>query len=290
MTIDSNSRPEKMDYTFELDATGNASPDAGASSVTTLEAPPKMLITVNPNPLVETGTGNVEAVVEVSTASWLAGAEVDISSYQLDASCKGGVTFTSISSGVTAPTTGNPIGITLDADGNAVVAVNGRQCAAGNRLFEAALAAAPYYSAVSTLDVLASQNAQPGITGYPGDEVITGTTTGSGESDVYAVFYVGAPSVYAEQYVQIQASGLVDRCGAGSFWVSNEGTSTTTGTVAGSSQTWLAQLDDNGNAVFAFFGASCASGTSTVLADFEAGRHQGYMTLFEILSPRNIIP
>ena len=107
---------------------------------------------------------------------------------------------------------------------------------------------------------------------------------------MYAVFFVEAPSVYAEQYVEIQANELVDRCGQGSYWVSNQGMSETDGTVTGSSATWTAQLDDNGNAVFGFFGASCASGTSTVLADVEAGLHPSYSDLIKILSPRNVVP
>lgn len=184
----------------------------------------------------------------------------------------------------------DPIQVTLDGDGNAAVIVSGDECAAGTWMLEADLAATPFYSALTTLDVLPPQNTTHGVVGYPSDEVITGNTTASGESDMYAVFFVEAPSVYAEQYVEIQANELVDRCGEGSYWVSNQGTSATDGTVAGSSPTWTAQLDDNGNAVFEFFGASCASGTSTVLADVEAGVHPSYSNHITILSPRNILP
>ena len=40
-----------MDYTFKLDAKGATAPDATATSETMLQAPPKMLITVSPNPV-----------------------------------------------------------------------------------------------------------------------------------------------------------------------------------------------------------------------------------------------
>jgi hypothetical protein len=290
VTIHANSGTKEVDYTFKLDARGPTAPDATATSQTMLKAPPKLLITASPNPLVETGAGDIEAVVQVSTTELLAGARVNISSTELDASCKGGVTFTSIAPGVTAPVSSDPIQVTLDGDGNAAVVVSGDECAAGNWMLEADLAATPFYSALTTLDVVPPQNTTHGVVGYPSDEVVTGNTTASGESDMYAVFNVEAPSVYAEQYVEIQANELVDRCGEGSYWVSNQGMSETDGTVAGSSTTWTAQLDDNGNAVFEFFGASCASGTSTVLADVEAGLHPSYSDLLTILSPRNIVP
>ena len=290
MTVDSNTGSKDVDYTFKLVAKGATAPDATATTQTMQKAPPKMLITVSPNPLVETGAGHVEAVVQVSTTELLAGAHVNISSIELDSSCRGGVTFTSIAPGATAPTTSDPIQVTLDGDGNAAVMMNGYECDAGTSLLEADLASTPFYTALTTIDVLPPGRTTLGVAGYPSEEVITGDTTASGESDLYAVFYVEAPSVYAEQYVEIQSNELVGRCGLGSYWVSNEGSSTTTGTASGSSPTWTAQLDDNGNAVFGFFGASCASGTSTVLADIEAGLHPSYSTLARILSPRNIIP
>jgi hypothetical protein len=255
-----------------------------------LKAPPKMLITVSPNPVVETDSGDIEAVVQVSTTELLAGARVNISSTDLDAMCRGGVTFTSIAPGFTAPVSSDPIQVTLDSDGNAAVMVSASECAAGTSMFEADLATTPFYSALTTLDVLPPRNTTHGVFSYPTDEIVTGNTTASGQSDMYAVFFVEAPSVYAEQYVEIQANELVDRCGQGSYWVSNQGMSETDGTVTGSSATWTAQLDDNGNAVFAFFGASCASGTSTVLTEVEAGLHPGYSTAFTILSPRAVIP
>jgi hypothetical protein len=44
-------------------------------------------------------------------------------------------------------------------------------------------------------------------------------------------------------------------------------------------------LDDDGNAVFLFFGASCAAGTSDVVADVLAGTHPTYTTTFTIVPP-----
>ena len=46
-----------------------------------------------------------------------------------------------------------------------------------------------------------------------------------------------------------------------------------------------ALLDDDGNAVFGFFGKSCAAGTSEVIADVEAGTHPTYVTTYTVDPP-----
>jgi hypothetical protein len=96
------------------------------------------------------------------------------------------------------------------------------------------------------------------------------------------VFTVETSSRYSEQTVEIQSNELVDRCGGGSEWVTNVDTFS-------DSTTATAVLDDNGNATFTFYGVSCATGTSTVLAQVEAGLHPKYMTTFKVKSPRSTI-
>ena len=44
-------------------------------------------------------------------------------------------------------------------------------------------------------------------------------------------------------------------------------------------------LDDDGNAVFVFYGASCAAGDSAVIADVDAGTHPTYVTTFSVNPP-----
>ena len=48
----------------------------------------------------------------------------------------------------------------------------------------------------------------------------------------------------------------------------------------------ISTLDDDGNASFVFKGSSCASGSSTVIADVLAGTHPTYTTKFKILPRR----
>ena len=51
--------------------------------------PPFITVTVDPNPLVETGQSEVHAVVQVETSPSFAGDMVNIDSSQLEASCRG---------------------------------------------------------------------------------------------------------------------------------------------------------------------------------------------------------
>lgn len=254
-----------------------------------------MAVQVDPNPLVETGQSYVYATVQVETSASFAGDPVDISSPQLSAVCEGAVVFTAIGA-----SPGQSITVTLDDDGNATVVVVGENCAPGASVIEADLAVAPYDTALTTLDAEPPVVTTPGVTGYPqtsgtvtGGEVETGDT-GSlfGGSYVYGVFYVETDPVYAEQTVEISSPELQARCGA--EWVFSPlltGTSSlgTGSTVISPNTTASTTLDDDGNAVFVFAGASCAAGSSEVIADVEAGTHQTDVTSFSILPPQPTI-
>lgn len=253
-------------------------PMIGVTSVASA-ATPKITISVTPNPLIETGASVVAAVVQVRALPGLAGDTVNISSIQLTNSCES-VDFYSIAGGVDSEGT-NPIAVTLDNDGNATVIVVGDECAPGNKKFLADLSGAPYWSATTNLKVESPAGTKHGIDSYPSTEVETGTSGEGGNSDVYAVFYVETGSVYAEATAEIQSDELVDRCGGGSEWVTNNGTFDST--------TATATIDDNGNAAFIFFGVSCAAGTSTIIADIEAGLHPTYKGSFKVQSPRSTI-
>ena len=106
-------------------------------------------------------------------------------------------------------------------------------------------------------------------------------TDSCGGSDVYAVFYVETSPVYAEQPVEISSPELQSRCGTFSTF------DTPTGLILDDGVTTT--LDDDGNAVFYFMGASCAAGSSVVTADVEAGSHPTYTTTFNIVAPQPTI-
>jgi hypothetical protein len=191
--------------------------------------------------------------------------------------CGGAVLFGSLQPG--AAYTADSVEVALDADGNATVSLYGIDCAPGSSLIDASMTVAPYLSATGTVDAGPPAVTPAGVSGYPADEVETGNTATSGESDVYAVFYVETDPVYAEQSAEIESNELVDRCGGpiAPVWISNQGSFSTT--------TATATLDDDGNAVFAFSGSSCAAGPSTVVATILAGIHSGYTTTFTIVAP-----
>ncbi|HXQ60897.1 MAG TPA: hypothetical protein VN796_01115 [Acidimicrobiales bacterium] len=248
-------------------------------------------VTVSPNPVVETGTSEIHAVVEVETLQSFAGDEVTISSQQLLNSCAPGtVQFVTNSRGAGPEFFSDAISVAIDADGNATVALYAVDCAPGTDLIEADLATAPYLTATSVLTVLPPAVTPEGLTGVPNDEVETGNTSGvsnpSGDSDVYAVFYVETDPAYAEEMAEISSPELESRCGEGWWWQGgNDGSVVSEPTGVVSLPGPVSLLDNDGNAVFVFFGASCAPGDSTVIADVEAGNHPTYSSVYTILAP-----
>jgi nitrous oxidase accessory protein NosD len=226
----------------------------------------------------------VSAVVQVQTSPSYAGDPVLISSSQLKASCGGGVTFETLQLGSTLSprTSPNSITVVLDGDGNATVVVTGVDCAPGSDLVEADLTVAPYLTETTTVTVVPPEVTAAGVTGYPADEIETGDTAKSGDSDVYTVFSVETSPVYAEQTVEISSAQLEARCGGGWRWEPGAGA-----VVDQASATTVASgiLDDDGNATFVFKGVSCAAGTSEVIADVEAGSHPTYTSTYTIEAP-----
>ena len=118
---------------------------------------------------------------------------------------------------------------------------------------------------------------RPGWPAIPADEVETGNSAASGESDVYAVFYVETDPVYAEQSAEIESAQLFDRCG-GRMPVDLQ-----PGVLPHGQAT--ATLDDDGNAVFAFSGRRARRDPPTSSPTILAGIHSGYTTTFTIVAP-----
>jgi hypothetical protein len=264
---------------------------------------PAITVQVDPEPVIETGQSEIHAVVQVETSPAYAGDAVNIDSTQLTASCHS-VDFENLQGGggVFAPhRVTNRIDAILDDDGNATVIVDGYDCAPGPSVIEADLEASPFLTAITTLVASPPNVTAPGVTPYPQtggllQEIETGDTSASGDSNVYAVFYVETSPVYAEQVVEIDSSQLDSRCIEGWRWEPGNTAgigvngATSSGPQYGTGQNTgrkaSAILDDDGNAVFVFKGISCASGPSTVIADVEAGTHPTYSTTFTVLPPQ----
>jgi hypothetical protein len=234
-------------------------------------------VTVDPNPIIETGVSQVVGVIQVEAQPAFAGDSVFVYSQQLANSCEYVQYNENEGSTPSVLLKGDGATITLDNDGNATVFFAGYECAPGPSLFEADLVSAPYYTATTTLTALPPNVTTAGLTAYPNPEVEVGdgTTTGS---NVYAVFYFEDNPVYAETPVEISSAQLDNRCLGGEDWAAgNDGMGSTTGAET--------TLDNDGNAVFAFQGISCAPGTSTVVGDLVGGTHDTFSTNFTINSP-----
>jgi hypothetical protein len=249
-------------------------------------------------------------VIQVETHPNFAGDMVNIDSTQLSSSCLW-LKFESIATAPLGPLTPNVypnrIDVVLDDDGNATVIVDGQDCAPGTSVIEADLEVAPFDTALTTLTALPPNVTAPGITGFPmvtvggqtiSGEVETGDTSTSGDSDVYAVFYVETNPVYAEQLVEISSSQLEARCIRGWRWeagnVGSVGVGTpnqvVTGTGVNNNAKVSTFLDDDGNAVFVFKGVSCAAGPSTVIADVLAGTHDTFTSTYTVVAPTPSVP
>jgi len=275
--------------------TGSSSTGGATGTSTT-----NIAVTIDPNPLVETGQSEIHAVIQVETLANFAGDVVDINSSQLVSSCAS-VAYETVAGGLPPQTSPDEITAVLDDDGNATVVVDGTNCAPGTDIIEADLEQAPYLTALTTLTASPPVTTTPGVTGYPNPEVETGDTGAglngpSGNSDVYAVFYVEDNPVYAESLVEIGSSQLEARCGLGWRWEpGNGGTPVQVvgapGAPAGPNTGPEPEttLDDDGNAVFVFKGVSCAAGDSTVIADVLAGTHDTFYTTYTITAPEPTI-
>jgi hypothetical protein len=233
---------------------------------------------------VETGQSEIHAVIQVETSPSFAGDEVNIDSSQLNASC-GSVSYETDRTNSPMHSWKN-IGTYLDDDGNATVVVDALDCAPGTSVVEADLEVAPFLTALTTLVALPPAVTPEGLTGYPNNEVETGDTSVSGDSDVYAVFYVETSPVYAEQQVEISAAQLEARCLIGWIWeAGNNGQDIGPFTGVNPGPEVHTTLDDDGNAIFVFKGASCAAGDSQVIADVLAGSHPTYTFNYTVDPP-----
>jgi hypothetical protein len=247
----------------------------GGATGGTGATPPNIIVSVSPDPVQETGTSEISAIVQVEALPIFGNQTVNISSQQLFLDCAA-VSWTSFEPSVRS---GSGItGVALDNDGNATVWVLGEDCAPGPNLIEADLNAAPYTTATATLTALPpAPTPEPTITGAPNPEVQTGDGgPGGPASQVYATFLIEENPVYAEQTVEVESTQLFSRCLGASWTV---GTSFVPGLTA------TVTLDNDGNAVVNFIGFNCAPGEALVTADLTGGTHDTFSTTYTITPP-----
>ena len=289
----SNTNSSTITVTDVATATGTANgtaapPETAQAKVKVKPAPPcGLAVAVSPNPLVETGQSEVHGVVQVEACPGFAGDAVNIASSQLSAS-SATVTYEDLQGGTPSDPhmSSNDIQAILDDDGNATVVVDGFDCAPGQSVFDASMTVAPFLTALTTLKAEAPVVTASGVAGSPNPEVETGDTSSSGDSSVYAVFYVETDPVYAEQTVEISSPQLEAGCIRGWRWEPGNGGTAISGTGVNAGPRATTILDNDGNAVFVFKGSSSAAQTAVVTADVLAGTHTTYVTTYTVLPPQ----
>jgi hypothetical protein len=215
------------------------------------------------------------------------GSKIKITASQLYSRCKGNLTWY-VPNPFRVETNTRGITVTVDADGNATVAIlAGPECAAGESLVSAHMEEEPFESFTTSFTVLPPVNTTPGVfalaatPGKPNTQV-----EDAGSSAVAAIIEAEFPGG-SEKLVRIASEELYRRCRRAPHLhlIRMDRTDRVEGPEARG-----VELDNNGNAfVIAIGDASCAEGSSLIEADLESKPFTTFTTNFLIEAPRPTI-
>ena len=176
---------------------------------------------------------------------------------------------------------GRSIELTLDADGNATVAlIAGPKCQAGESLVSIHMDEGSYESFTTAFTVLPPNDTPLGVTALPAHQVEDAES--SAVATITQAEFPGA----AEAKVRLASEELYRRCNVSPklHWIRESGESSTGPEIYGSG---ALQLDNNGNGfVIAIGDASCAPGSSLIEADLEEKPFTTVTTSFLVESPK----
>ena len=176
-------------------------------------------------------------------------------------------------------TYGRSVELTLDADGNATVAlIAGPKCQAGESLVSVHQNEGEYNSYTTSFTVLPPNDTPLGVTAMPSHQVEDAES--SAVATIIEAEFPGA----AESYVRLASEELYRRCGVGPklHWITEN-----RGSYTGPEITDTLQLDNNGNGfVIAIGDASCRPGSSLIEADLEEKPFTTVTTNFLVESPK----
>ena len=271
-------------------ATGASGGDSGGAS-------PQITVEVDPNPLVETGQSEIHAVIQVETLPSCAGDTVNIDSSQLAASCFGG--------DLRDPAERRwghhgPAGAGRHHQPPHRYRPRRRRQRHGDRgrhrlrpgdvRCRGRPRGRPLPHRPTTLVARPPVVTPEGVTGYPqtagvAQEVETGDTSTSGDSDIYAVFYVETNPVYAEQTVELDSTQLETRCIGGWSWDRGNAGAHEAARRRGNHRARQHCHRRRRQRHLHLRGRSCAAGPSQVIADVMAGTHPTYVTEFTVDPP-----
>jgi hypothetical protein len=258
-------------------AHGTASPAAG-------EEPPSGQCTVKSLPsFVAQGefatTATVADVIEVGCdpAEYGTGSEVSVIASQLYSRCQGLISWY-----IPNPykvSAGRSVTLTLDADGNATVAlIAGPKCQAGESLITVHEIDEPFESFTTPYTVLPPNDTEKGVFALPASQIEDSESSGVGT--IIEAEFPGA----SEDKIRFGSEELLARCRRAPHlhWITEA-----RGEVTGVSEVNGLELDDNGNIfVVAIGDSSCYPGASLVEADLESKPFTTETTDFTIESPK----
>jgi hypothetical protein len=182
---------------------------------------------------------------------------------------------------------GPSFSVELDNDGNATAIVfGGPSCAAGESLIAAHLESAPFTTVTTGFTVLPPRPTTPGVFATPASKV-----EGETASDVATIVQVEFPPVFAEEWVNVNASQLYARCHNEPYTeyiaMGPEGPQE----IENNGEETEIQLDNDGNAFVVLIGnSSCAAGTSLIEASLVNAPYTTYTTDFTIEPPQPTFP
>jgi hypothetical protein len=226
----------------------------------------------------------VADIIEVECNPYVygTGSQVKIVAAQLYSQCGEKLTWYIPNPFVPKGVKGRGVTVTLDADGNATVAVlGGPGCSAGEGMITAHMMQEPFESFATSFLVVPPFNTTPGVfalTPMPGQKQVEDGVSSSVATIIQAEFAGGSEKPY-----RIASEEFYQRCRLlpGPFWILPNGTELTGPEVN------KLQLDNNGNGfVIAISGESCAEGPSLFEADLESKPFTTYTTYFTIEAPR----
>lgn len=225
-------------------------------------------------------TATVADVIEVECDPLLygTGSKITVSAPQLFSRCGTALTWYALSPYREVANTPN-VSLTLDADGNATVAlIAGPHCQAGESLISAHMDEAPFESFTTSFSVLPPGETPEGVMALPAAQV-----EDAGSSSVATIIEAEFPG-RAEQQIRIASDEMLSRCGIAPHlhWIRPDRTG-----VEGVSEVNGLGLDNDGNTFVLLIGdASCHPGSSLIEADLESKPFTTLTTEFAIEPPQ----
>jgi len=224
--------------------------------------------------------------VECNPELYKTGQKIVISASQLNSLCAKSLKWW-VESPFEGPKSGGKIEVSLDADGNATVAViGGPGCQTGESFITADETEGPFESFTTTFNSLPPADTPTGVSvltaspaepGAPAEQVLNAT-----DGNFLAIVEV-EDNTAGENLVHIQSTELFSRCKFAPklTWIKQNGTES-----AGPEVTEV-KLDNNGNGFVLIAGhESCRAGSSLIEADLEESPFTSWQTRFNLLPPQ----